>query len=296
MHGTILQRFISSGGKRIVSNFIGLIELDRKITKTLFNAIIHPQATSKSIYQSIKKSTDFVKELGLKNTINIGLEISSYTNKLETYKLGGTGIYRLGKEFYKADILTKADILGSATGELIFLRLMNNGIANTISIAEEVSLWEANQILRKNLPIIKEAVKEIVKDEIKLIQAEIKNAQKLYHNLKITAKTPSLSEINAAKYMSKKGYNVHLRNPIGTRASGHTSDLLINGITYDVYTPITKKPHRIISEIAKKNDQAVGIILDLSATDVKLGELGNILKRVNGCGAKNIKFIEVIEK
>lgn len=94
--------------------------------------------------------------------------------------------------------------------------------------------------------------------------------------------------------MANIGKNVQLRKPIGTRAGGATSDLLVDGVRYDVYTPITKNPDRIISSIAKKNTQAEGIILDLSETTVTSQQLGNTLKRVQGTGATNIKHIIII--
>lgn len=82
--------------------------------------------------------------------------------------------------------------------------------------------------------------------------------------------------------MASQGLDVVLRPPEGTRADGKTSDLLVNGINYDVYTPKTKKPDAIISAIAKKNTQTVGRVLDLSNTPVTADDLGNILARVKG--------------
>ena len=113
-------------------------------------------------------------------------------------------------------------------------------------------------------------------------------------SLTITAKNPSPSEIRAANFMKNKGYNVELRDPVGTRAGGQTSDLLVNGVPYDVYTPTTKNASRIISAIAKKNSQTTGIVLDLSETTVTQRELGNILERVQRAGATNIKDIQII--
>ncbi len=78
----------------------------------------------------------------------------------------------------------------------------------------------------------------------------------------------SQSEIRAAEHMKDLGHEVKLRSPIGTRAGGQTSDLLVNGIDYDVYIPITNIPNRIISAIAAMKDQAARIVLDLSKTSV----------------------------
>ena len=111
----------------------------------------------------------------------------------------------------------------------------------------------------------------------------------------------SVSEINAATYVAQLGNNVVLRPPIGTRGGGGTSDLLVNGIAYDVYTPTTSNPSSIISSIAKKNSQASGIVLDLSQTTVSESDLGDILARVKGAiekngGTCNIKDIIVMPK
>ncbi|MEO5726951.1 MAG: RHS repeat-associated core domain-containing protein [Byssovorax sp.] len=104
----------------------------------------------------------------------------------------------------------------------------------------------------------------------------------------------SASELNAARFMSERGNDVVLRPPVGTRAEGGTSDLLVNGMRYDVYTPMTANPARIISAIAKKNGQAEGIVLDLSASSVTRDQLGNVVTRVHGAGAKNIKDVIIM--
>ncbi|MFJ3410377.1 CdiA C-terminal domain-containing protein [Pseudomonas protegens] len=79
-----------------------------------------------------------------------------------------------------------------------------------------------------------------------------------------------------------------MRRPVGTRAEGKTSDLLVNGVSYDVYTPATGNADRIISAIAKKNTQAEGVVLDLSRRTVTREQLGDVLRRVNGSGAKKL--------
>jgi len=60
--------------------------------------------------------------------------------------------------------------------------------------------------------------------------------------------------------MAAQGKKVELRSPVGTRVEGNTSDLLVDGVRYDVYTPTTGNAGRIISAIAKKNTQAEGIV------------------------------------
>jgi len=104
----------------------------------------------------------------------------------------------------------------------------------------------------------------------------------------------SASEIRSAEHLASLGRDVRLRPPVGTRAAGTTSDLLVNGVTFDVFTPVSTNPNRIISAIAKKNSQARGIVLDLSETTVRPDQLGNILARVRGAGATNIDEIIVI--
>ncbi len=110
----------------------------------------------------------------------------------------------------------------------------------------------------------------------------------------------SASEIKAAEYMKDLGYDVVLRMPQGTRAGGGTSDLVVNGVNYDVYTPTTSNVNRIISSMASKNSQTTGIVLDLSQTTVTAEQLGNALARVEGIitsGGKqcNIKDIIIIQ-
>jgi len=105
----------------------------------------------------------------------------------------------------------------------------------------------------------------------------------------------SASEIKAANYMKDLGNDVTLRLPTGTRAGGCTSDLLVNGVNYDVYTPITSNPDRIISAIAGKKDQTVGIVLDLSLTNVSASQLGDVMARLKGKGVTTITNVIIME-
>ncbi|GAA3954571.1 hypothetical protein GO495_31455 [Chitinophaga oryziterrae] len=106
----------------------------------------------------------------------------------------------------------------------------------------------------------------------------------------------SESEINAAKYMKGLGYDVLLRSPKGTRAQGGTSDLVVDGTNYDVFTPKSDKVNNIITNMRKKNSQTTGIVLDLSQTTVTAEDLGgNVLQRVRST-AKNIKDIVILPK
>ncbi|MFC4686021.1 hypothetical protein ACFO4P_03635 [Epilithonimonas pallida] len=96
--------------------------------------------------------------------------------------------------------------------------------------------------------------------------------------------------------MADKGGKVILRDVIEGGAQGRTSDLLVDGLTYDVYTPETSSVKSIVSAIRSKNSQAQGIVVDLSKSSLKPSDLNNILKRVQGAGAKNIKDIVVMPK
>ena len=107
----------------------------------------------------------------------------------------------------------------------------------------------------------------------------------------------SATEIKAAEYMKNLGNNVKLRMPQGTRAGGGTSDLLVNGVNYDVYTPTTNNVNRIIGSMAGKNSQTTGIVLDLSQTTVTAEQLGNALARVKGiieAGGKTCNINDII--
>lgn len=101
--------------------------------------------------------------------------------------------------------------------------------------------------------------------------------------LSITAKAASTSEIRAAEYMAAQGRNVVLRDPVEGAARGSgTSDLLVDGAQWDVYTPTSKNPQSIIRAIAKKGTQVQGggVVLDLSRTSVTAADLGDIMTRV----------------
>jgi filamentous hemagglutinin len=126
-----------------------------------------------------------------------------------------------------------------------------------------------------------------------LFHNQVYNVNK--ENQKISIEKFSVSERRAAKYLVDKGHHVVLRLPV-TQIGVRTSDLLVDGIPYDVYTPKTMNPNRIISAIAKKNSQAQGIVLDLTETEVTLEQLGNVLERVRGAGATNICDIVIIGK
>jgi len=114
----------------------------------------------------------------------------------------------------------------------------------------------------------------------------------------ISGKEPfSQTEINAARYMAEQGHDVVLRPPVGTRLDGGTSDLLVNGINYDVYTPKTSNVSRIVGGIASKNSQTTGVVLDLSQTSATADDFANVLQRVQGsirAGGKEVNITDIV--
>jgi len=101
------------------------------------------------------------------------------------------------------------------------------------------------------------------------------------------------SERDAAQYLYELGDDVHLRLPQGTRAGGATSDLLVNGERWEVYTPKTKNPDRIVSQAASKGAQVLGggVVIDLRQTSVRAPDLRDISSRIAGTGGRVSKVI-----
>jgi hypothetical protein len=100
--------------------------------------------------------------------------------------------------------------------------------------------------------------------------------------------TFSVSERSAAQHLYEQGFDVTLRSPVGTRGAGGTSDLLVNGVPWDVYTPTTGNVNAIVSAAARKGSQVPGggVIIDLSNTTVTPAQLANIQARVAGTGSR----------
>lgn len=102
--------------------------------------------------------------------------------------------------------------------------------------------------------------------------------------LTVTASRPSASEVAGAQYMASLGKRVVLRDPEGTRAQGRTSDLLVDGVPWDVYTPHPDTAVKaIVNKVAKKHSQVHGggVIVDLSQTRLSASEFDGMLVRVN---------------
>ncbi|MEU9887499.1 hypothetical protein [Sphaerisporangium sp. NPDC051011] len=70
---------------------------------------------------------------------------------------------------------------------------------------------------------------------------------------------------------------------MGTRAGGETSDLLVNGVRWDVFSPTSSSVKAILNKVAKKHSQVHGggVIVDLSGTGLSASDFANALARVN---------------
>jgi hypothetical protein len=102
-------------------------------------------------------------------------------------------------------------------------------------------------------------------------------------NLRVIGESFSPSEKDVAQYLASQGRNVVLRQATGV---GRTSDLLVNGTPYDVYTPEAGTSVRnILSNTAGKWTQVNGggVVVNLSNTGLSASDFGsNALARVNG--------------
>ena len=76
---------------------------------------------------------------------------------------------------------------------------------------------------------------------------------------------------------------------------GRTSDLLLDGVPHDVYTPTTGSLDRIVSSIAGKGSQVNGggVVLDLSKSPLSGVDAAELLARVQGV-TSNISDIIVL--
>jgi hypothetical protein len=91
------------------------------------------------------------------------------------------------------------------------------------------------------------------------------------------------AEIEAARALRKAGLDVHFRTAAGDIGvqGVRTSDFLINGIPFEVFSPTTANPSRIVSQLAKKLPQADRFVLNLSQSSVGTADLRNLLGRIN---------------
>jgi RHS repeat-associated protein len=77
----------------------------------------------------------------------------------------------------------------------------------------------------------------------------------------------TLSEARAAHELAKAGHMVVLRQATG---NGRTSDLLVNGVRFDVYNPVTTSREGLIRGIAGKGTQVNGggVVVDVTGTAI----------------------------
>ncbi|MFI5496599.1 putative Ig domain-containing protein [Actinoplanes sp. NPDC051859] len=118
--------------------------------------------------------------------------------------------------------------------------------------------------------------------------------------LTITGKEATPEEVAAAEEVAKLGNAVVLRDPPqggGTRGV-NTSDLLVNGKQYDIYSPKTKNLDRIASNIKAKRDQVEGggVVLNLRNSELKASEVDaeQLLARANGAPSEHPPLREII--
>lgn len=104
----------------------------------------------------------------------------------------------------------------------------------------------------------------------------------------ITAAKASEDEIYAANELASEGYDVILRDPPrdgGTRGV-NTSDLLVDGAQWDVYTPEGSNMKTILRYIQKKRSQVRGggVVLNLSKSSLSAAsiDVSGMLAQVNG--------------
>ena len=178
---------------------------------------------------------------------------------------------------------TASELVGSVTA--MTLSLLSGDVIGALTVA------------LTTIPTITLIETEAENELEPLIEEEIAVTEgaKPSGKLSITAANPSESEVRAAKYLQDQGRHVVLRDPVGTRAGGLTSDLLVDGEKWDVYTPKTSNVSRIVSAVASKGSQVHGggVVIDLSETTVTPDQLANIQARVAGSGGR-VGNIEVI--
>jgi contact-dependent growth inhibition (CDI) system CdiA-like toxin len=112
-------------------------------------------------------------------------------------------------------------------------------------------------------------------------------------SLRILGSGFSESELGAAELLALQGRQVILRAEPG---DVKTSDLLLDGVPYDVYTPTTGSVRSIINAIVRKGKQVNGggVVLDLSKSPLSAADLGDLLARVRQTTTK-ITDIIIIE-
>jgi RHS repeat-associated protein len=98
-------------------------------------------------------------------------------------------------------------------------------------------------------------------------------------SLEIRGRGFSESEMGSAQILAGRGYSVVLRQASGTQ---RMSDVLLDGIAYDIYTPTTPNVAAVVSAVASKGNQVAGggVVIDVSRTSLTATDLIGILSRV----------------
>ena len=98
-----------------------------------------------------------------------------------------------------------------------------------------------------------------------------------------------------AKTLADSGHDVLLRQQ-PKDAVHQLSDLLVDGVPFDVYSPWTSRPNSIVSAIASKGPQVRGggVVVDLCRTSVTSAELGDVQRRVRNVTSR-VRSVFVID-
>ncbi|WP_164910647.1 hypothetical protein [Mycobacteroides franklinii] len=114
--------------------------------------------------------------------------------------------------------------------------------------------------------------------------------------LTVIGKGFSDSEVAVANLLKEQGHSVVLR--AADPAAGRMSDLLVDGMRWDVFTPVASSVNALPRAIAKKAGQAPTVIVDLRNTSITIEEAkaGNIPARVRGFTSQisDVKFVKTV--
>jgi RHS repeat-associated protein len=109
-------------------------------------------------------------------------------------------------------------------------------------------------------------------------------------------------ELKAAMWRAAEGKNVTLREaPKGASRGAGTSDLVVEGVQEDIYTPTSTNPRSIAASVADKGNQASSVLVDLSRTTVTREQLGgdagllSLVRAQFGKPVENINEVHIID-
>jgi hypothetical protein len=173
------------------------------------------------------------------------------------------------------DCLTKGDVEGC-------IWTLINGVALLLLVGKIPGVTKAIYRLATGVGKYFNAV-AAAGEKLKKFRKIITAGRAVKGSLVITGTKYSASERAVAEWLAKQGRKVELRDPVNIQ-NVRTSDLVVDGIKYDVYTPISTNPKAIIGKTAKKHSQVNGggVVIDLTKCGLKPEDFGNVLARVNG--------------